>query len=182
MQRAVAAVCVMWGVPALACEIVPALPSPVPQRTAQCGVAYQATEFIRIGLSRAKDLGHGFVRQDAYEAAGCATTYDPIIMDCGTGKAVVLGSGLHDPMSPDRTPEPVEQLADQVSKAAAAGQPMTIDAITALAQAVDPASVVALTTRSRITVGSIQPAGAARPVTQTFGLGCACKTFYPALH
>ncbi|NUB43453.1 hypothetical protein GEU84_003580 [Fertoebacter nigrum] len=182
MQRALAAVCVMWGAPALACELVPGTPSPVPQRMAQCGVVYQATDFIRIGLSKAKDLGHGLVRQDAYESAGCTSTHDPIIMDCNTGRAVVLGSALHDPMLADTPPDPVEQLANRVAKAAAAGQPMTIDAITALAQAVDPAGVVALTTRSRITVGSIRPAGAARPVTQTFGLGCACKTFYPALH
>lgn len=126
-----------------------------------------------ISLSEARDLGQGFIQQTAADGNACYSEVYAVVMDCNTGRAMVVGPHIFDLMamleSPDRMP-PLEKVMKDLYDASQNGEPMTLSQLDDASAKAGLTTRLSLRTRDRIDLNG-----------RRIPLDCACKTFYPGL-
>jgi len=166
--------------PALACS--PA-PLDVGQRlqNAECADVYNDDAYTSRGVGGARDMGGGFVRQFFVAGNACYNQASMIVTDCNTGRAVIFGPG--DPESlmaseeerARQAKQPFQVLRAAIEAAAAAGTPMTLQAI---------ADRAGDSFTNNAIVGTGNPVGISSSTEKPrhgFDLSCGCKLYYPGL-
>ena len=151
---------------ALACSIIEFTPSDGPVRGASCSYTYYVNTARAVGLSEASDLGGGYVIQHATDGNACYREWNVVLHDCTTRNVLVIGSARADyPWDPE---PPMYDLFDQVETAAAAGRPLTLDALAGLAAAAGYGNALRVPVGTRLSINGYRVPS-----------DCACDTFYP---
>ena len=154
-----------------ACSATAGVPSNVPVHGSACSVSTQVEEYRSVRLTRATDLGRGFVRQNITDGGGCGYENNLIVHDCGADRLLVVGWEMFDVMDSltPNSPQPaLERITDRIDQAAQGGSPLTLSAIAGLA-------------RSERLPTALELAGGTRVSINGHGVStsCACQTYYP---
>lgn len=168
LRRAVAGGALAFALPgaALACNIVPIVPSATPERRANCSYTHLVSEIRAVRLSEAVDLGGGFVLQYALDGNACYHERNIVLHDCAARDLVVVGPERADyPWDPE---PPMFDIQERIQTEAEAGQPMTLTALTELAQSHGYADTLRVSVGTRLSINGYSVPS-----------NCACDTYYP---
>jgi hypothetical protein len=142
-------------------------PSPQPVQGAGCSYYHILTESRSVGLSEAVDLGSGLVLHHATDGNACYREWNLVLHDCTARELVVVGPDRADYLPADSGAS-MYALFARIEAEAAAGRPMTLDALT------DAAVASGYAPPLRVPVGTTLSINGHRVPT-----ACACATFYP---
>jgi hypothetical protein len=157
------------SVPAIACSIVDMTPSDQPMRGANCSYYHIATTIRAVGLSEAVDLGGGFVIQHATDGNACYREWNIVVHDCNARSLVVVGPARDD-YGPEQAEVPMYDIFNRIESDAAAGHPMSLAALTSLADSYGYAGTLRTAVGTRLSINGYNVPS-----------DCACDTFYPGL-
>ena len=122
------------------------------------------------GISRAYDLGDGYVVQHTINGNECYAEISMVAQNCATGEAVAFG-GEMEAMIPGPLQEDIlEELDVLLEERARSGHPLSIAEISATAAEQGVEFVVPMRTTAQIRLGDYE-----------FRLGAGCQAFYPEL-
>lgn len=154
------------GGAALACSIIDFTPSDGPVRGAACSHTYYVSTSRAVGLSEASDLGGGLVVQHATDGNACYREWNIVLHDCTAREVLVIGPARADyPWDPE---PPMFALFERIEAAAAAGRPLSLDALAGLASAAGYGNALRVPVGTRLSINGYQVPS-----------DCACDTFYP---
>jgi len=122
------------------------------------------------GISRAYDLGGGYVVQHTINGNECYGEISSIAQNCATGEAVSFGGEVEAMIPGPRQEDILEELNVLLEERARLAHHLTIAEISATAAERGVEFVVPMRTTSQIRLGDYE-----------FRLGAGCQTFYPEL-
>jgi len=148
MRAVLLALLTLVPVPALACSPVLFTPSETPVYGERCAIVTHVDPIRAVGLSSLTDLGQGLAYQDIFDGNACYWEANLLVHDCSAGEILVIGEDNRALMT-----EPRETGIDRIVEAMqSAGTPMTLDALSAMAEAEGYATRLRLTAGTRLSV------------------------------
>jgi len=128
-----------------------------------CAMSRHVDAIRTVGLSPARDIGHGIVVQDIFDGNACYWEANLIVFDCAAGTAAIIGPDNRALMD-----EPRRTGIDKITDRIAAGA-QSLDAIAARAATEGYDAAPLLHVGARINVNGI-----------SMPTDCACALFYAA--
>lgn len=161
---------------AFACDAIMSQPSKQVHHLPGCAAVIQYGAIASAGISKAEDLGGGFVLQTLDDGMTCSDIeVDHVVQDCNSGRVAVFGetrvpSWTLDPEDGPIAPAKSDTLLAEVRRAAPGDKPMSVDTILAEAAKAKIQYRLEVKTDSTLAING-----------RKFPLGCGCKRFYPEL-